>query len=236
MADELARELDLFLASDAIPSSIPIDESQEQTEKRRKLRPSFGHLDEHPQRGPILAALLAGEAATSISKWTNPPIPPWTIRKYYHAIVKPAILRTQHARSLLARSQSPSEQALANIAHLALADLPVLAERKNRQIRIQDRADRLDLIMHERAESMADEVEGGASGLLTRDIKSNQTVYKLDKTLLSELREHEKEMARETGQLVERPTVAVQIVIAGNPVQPVQLRDIPSIDLGIKTS
>lgn len=236
MADELARELDLFLASDAIPSSIPPDETPEATLERRKLKPTSS-IDEHPQRGPIIAALLAGEAYASISKWSSPTLGIWAIRRYYQQFIKPALLRNQsNRRSYLGRKPGPSEDALAKLSLDSLADVPILAERKHRQLRIQDRAERLDLIVQERAEEMADECAGGASGLLARDSKAGVTVYKVDKALISALRDHEKDMARETGQLTERATVAVQIVIAGQAGQPVKHGMIPAIDIGTKTA
>jgi hypothetical protein len=100
--------------------------------------------------------------------------------------------------------------------------LPILAVRDNRLAAQQDRHNRMRLVMEERAADMA-EVPGGKSGLLVRQIKqigngdSAREVeeYKLDAGLLSEFREHEKQIAQELGQWQEGtsgPAVAIQIV------------------------
>lgn len=107
--------------------------------------------------------------------------------------------------------------------------LPILAVRDNRLAAQQERHDRMRLVMDERAADMQT-VPGGKSGLLVRQVKqigngdSAREVeeYKLDTGLLSEFREHEKQIAQELGQWQESagsgPSVAIQIVCpAGQP-------------------
>jgi hypothetical protein len=232
--NRLGRELDHCLAADAIPSSSPQDPPLDQpSETRKSFRVSM--LDQHPMRTPIIAAMLAGESFPSIAKWTFPKVGVWVLRRYYHVRIAPALQRARHTeQSLSGYPRDPSDAALAKVAQTSLADTPVLSVRKHRLDRIQDRANRLDLIVHERAEEMADEVAGGASGLITRDLRSGGTVYKVDKTLLSELREHEKEMARELGQLQERPTVAIQIVMPGPDTGGLRGAGLPAVEIGAK--
>lgn len=115
--------------------------------------------------------------------------------------------------------------------------LPTLAVREQRLAALQDRHDRMAIVMTERADDMAT-VPGGKSGLLVRQIKqigsgeSAQIVeeYKLDTGLLSEFREHEKQVAMELGQWQESTgnhnDVTVQLMVA----IPRDLHDAPAIE------
>lgn len=105
------------------------------------------------------------------------------------------------------------------------AVLPILAAREKRLEALQDRHNRLNVIMTERADDMQT-APGGKSGLLVRQLKqigsgeSAQVVeeYKLDTGLLSEFREHEKQMAIELGQWAESTAGGVQAltIVAGD--------------------
>jgi hypothetical protein len=110
--------------------------------------------------------------------------------------------------------------------------LPILAVRENRINAMQERHDRMRMVMEERAVDMAT-VPGGKSGLLTRQYKqvgSGETArvveeYKLDTGLLGEFREHERAVAEELGQIqtaagMGGPSVAIQIVCPASREQP----------------
>jgi hypothetical protein len=115
---------------------------------------------------------------------------------------------------------------------------PVLARRENRLAAIQDRHDRMMRIVQERGDEMANEVAGGSSGFLVRDYKgkdADRAVYKFDSSLAAELREHERQMAIETGQWQESngPTVAIQIVMP-NVMAPADAADrAPVVDIAL---
>lgn len=123
--------------------------------------------------------------------------------------------------------------------------LPILAVRENRLAALQDRHDRLNIVMSERAEDMAD-APGGKSGLLARKRKmigsgplAREVVeYELDTGLLSEFREHEKQVAQELGQWQEGngPQTNIMIVCpAGQQAPAVTLEpDAVVIDIGAR--
>jgi hypothetical protein len=87
-----------------------------------------------------------------------------------------------------------------------------IADQAKRVAALQDRWLRMRRVIDARAEDMADEVPGGETGLLVRQIKSigfganNQTVeeYAVDTGLLKELRAHEEQAAKELGQWVDK--------------------------------
>ena len=91
-----------------------------------------------------------------------------------------------------------------------------IADRERRIKALNDRWNRLQRVMEERADdpSMAN-VAGGRTGLLVHNVKSvgfGETaqivdLYEIDAALLKELREHEKQAAQELGQWVEQSKV-----------------------------
>lgn len=172
-------------------------------------------IDRHPQRQKIIDALLAGESLRSISERVSPPVSFSAIHRYRSQVVAPALKNAAFATKVLARTDlvdplsgpSPELARVINDTSAALKAAPVLAVRESRLARLEDRSKRLDLVMTERAAEMTD-VPGGKSGLLVRRLKSigsgesAQVVeeYELDRTLLAEAREHEKQAAMELGQ------------------------------------
>ncbi|WP_143206211.1 phBC6A51 family helix-turn-helix protein [Singulisphaera sp. GP187] len=91
-----------------------------------------------------------------------------------------------------------------------------LASRERRIRALNDRWDRLQRIMEERAaDPKMAEVPGGATGLLLHNVKGVGAgekakvldLYTVDTGLLKELRELEKQAAQELGQWVERQEV-----------------------------
>jgi len=238
MADDLdfIPDIDLELAVDEIHGTAPhpADLTPEQTTEYRKRHPTSA-VDSHPQRREIIKALLAGDPPSRIAKRLDPPLTRWSISRYNVLFVRPALLRAAEAKakanSLSLSALDPNRLSLERVAKFTLGAVAPLRDRDNRIRRIQDRADRLDLIVSERAEDMADEVPGGASGLLTRDIKSGGAmVYKVDRSLISAIRETEKDVATELGQLQDRSPVSIMIVVPGERssagLQPVQVVDI----------
>ncbi len=116
-----------------------------------------------------------------------------------------------------------------NLARHALTAIPVLTIRDGRIKAQVDRHRRLTQVVDERAADMAlcetcrrpeadhpvqavrpdgtawecaefNRVPGGATGLIVRKLKKEGTEYELDTGLLSEFREHEKQIAIELGQ------------------------------------
>ena len=103
-----------------------------------------------------------------------------------------------------------------------------LADRERRVRALNDRWNRLQRVMEERADDPAmANVPGGRTGLLVHDVKSVGSgysaqvvdLYEVDTGLLKELREHEKQAAQELGQWVEQSTVD-QVVKAYVKVDP----------------
>lgn len=180
-------------------------------------------IDSHPQKQKIIDAILAGETVRKIAAWAKPPVSFNAIQRYKAAIVKPAIQQSQAVARII---NSTAKQSLTAEEKQAVQDAvqaaPVLAVRELRLARLQDRANRLDLIMNERAVDMAS-APGGKSGLLARQLKQlgsgkdAQVVeeYKLDTGLLAEFREHEKQAAIELGQWQESAGLGatVQVVV-----------------------
>lgn len=180
--------------------------------------PTFS-IDDHPQRKKIVDALVAGQSVRDIAKWTNPPVSFNSIQRYRAAIVKPAMIQAKALAPILKKQKEISEDTEPiQLVQDAIRFAPVLVARENRIKALQDRHDRLNLIVNERGAEMATETPGGASGFLTRDYKgkdADRAIYKLDTGLLSEFREHEKQVAQEMGQWNEgaATNIAVQIVM-----------------------
>jgi hypothetical protein len=82
---------------------------------------------------------------------------------------------------------------------------------ENRVAALQDRWERMQRVIHERAEEMEGEAAGGGTGLLVRQYKTvgkgdaarEVEEYAVDTGLLRELREHEKQASQELGQWTE---------------------------------
>jgi hypothetical protein len=83
-----------------------------------------------------------------------------------------------------------------------------ISSRNARVQALQNRWDRMRRVIDERATSPAfADVPGGTTGLLIRSSKgkdADQPVYKVDTSLLAELRAHEKQAAEELGQWSEK--------------------------------
>jgi hypothetical protein len=132
----------------------------------------------------------------------------------------------------------------AEIAKDVAGALPILAVRENRINAMQDRHNRLNLVMEERAADMAT-VPGGKSGLLTRQYKqvgNGDTAkvveeYKLDTGLLSGFLEHERAVAEELGQIqtasAAGPAVAIQIVCPASSGPSIQADDDGGVTIDI---
>ncbi len=84
-----------------------------------------------------------------------------------------------------------------------------IAKKERRVKALDDRWQRMQQVIAERAEEMKDEVAGGGTGLLCRTIKSigsgpaahEVEEFAVDTGLLKELREHEKQAAQELSQI-----------------------------------
>lgn len=143
-------------------------------------------------------------------------------------LVRALDLASRLTRAEVAEFSSASEQLVktAQMTREVAGSLPILAAREKRLEALQDRHNRMVLVMSERAEDMA-EVPGGRSGLLVRQLKQigngptarEVEEYKLDTGLLSEFREHEKQLAIELGQWSEQggPTHVSLVSIVMNP-------------------
>ena len=197
----------------------------------------------HPQLKQIIDAYLDGQNSRQIAAWCKPCLSHTAIYNYAKNVIEPTMKQAELLKSVLPPKKMeilgvPGEEQTGELglqtAKLALLGRPVLAARENRLAALQDRHDRLNLIVEERAADMA-EAPGGKSGLLTRDYKgknADQVVYKLDTGLLSEFREHERQVAIELGQWQEAaaPNVAIQIVM---PSAPASGPHMPTIDIAL---
>lgn len=101
---------------------------------------------------------------------------------------------------------------------------------------LQDRWERLQQVIQERAEELDGECPGGSTGLLTRQLKvigrgedaREVEEFSVDTGLLKELREHEKQAAQELGQWTERKE---HLGEGGGPLVVKVLRDVSMDDL-----
>lgn len=191
-------------------------------------------LAAHPQLQKIIDAYLAGQSPRQIASWCKPAVSHTAIWNYGKNVIEPTMQRAEELQTLVPPNKMPGQPDLTpeerreQAEHLTkevIVSAPVLASRQNRLAAIQERHDRLAQVMKERGEELAD-VPGGKSGLLVRDFKGDNEVFKLDATLLSEFREHERHMAIELGQWQEAPTqqFAIQIVMPQSvaPADPAQ--------------
>lgn len=196
-------------------------------------------IEEHPQRKKIVDAIVAGQSVRDISKWTNPRVSHSVVHRYKAAIVRPAMIHAQKIAPILKKNNMiAADTEPVQLVHDAINFSPVLSVRENRIKALQDRHDRLKLIVDERGAEMATETPGGASGFLTRDYKgkdADRAIYKLDTGLLAEFREHEKQVAQELGQWQEthQTNIAVQIVMPASSSAALQADvDLEYIDIG----
>jgi hypothetical protein len=170
----------------------------------------------------IIDAILAGRPVREIAASIIPRVSHMALQRFRAKHVAPALQHAMTNSKSLARSpiqralrQEPDSAKVIESARAEIQHGPVLAVRQKRLAWLQDRHDRLNLIVEERAADMA-AIPGGKSGLLAKDFKSDgREVYKVDGVLLSELREHEKQVAVELGEWQEHniPGVMVQIVL-----------------------
>jgi hypothetical protein len=217
---------------------------QRDTDAKRKT--PIG-LAGHPQLAKITEAIIEGQSARQISAWTRPPVSFATISRYARHTVLPALEKKKSQSLVVAPNMMENAPKTAipaadtDVTHdttQAITSAPILAIRDKRLQAIQDRHDRMMMIVEERAEDMAD-VPGGRSGLLTRDFKGEGgdrvEVYKFDAKLASELREHEKHIAIELGQWNENApaNVAIQIVLPQGASPAKSAEDFPIIDIGL---
>jgi hypothetical protein len=208
-------------------------------------------LATHPQLPAIIDAALQGQPVRQIAAWTDPKVSFSAIADYIRRVVRPTLTNARELVSSLPSQlaektrlvgtpdQKPSDAQPAQLTKQAILGVPILAAREKRLAELQDRHNRMKLIVDERAVEMKDEIAGGASGLLCRDYKGKDAktaVYKVDTGLLAEFREHEKQLAQELGQWQEgsAPTVAIQIVMPSmqGPSGPAEVEP-PTIDIGL---
>lgn len=180
-------------------------------------------LENHPQRQKAIDLILAGESVRVIAAQLDPPVSFQAVQRYRKSIVRPVMAKSALLAKVLGKDVVHVNEGLAvdpidharAVTSEALRAAPILAVRESRLARLEDRSKRLDLVIQERAGDMA-EVPGGKSGLLVRRLKSigsgesAQVVeeYELDRTLLAEAREHEKQAAMELGQWQESTATA----------------------------
>lgn len=207
----------------------------------RRVHPQGLHT--HPMLKKIIDAILEGKQSDrDICKWVTPVVSYGAIYRYRRQVVEPSMQNADKLNAVLSLhneektavansyndaellEQKPTEQA-EQLVRTALLSAPVLAIRENRIKAMQDRHNRLQLIVEERAASpLFADAPGGKSGLLGLDYKGKNgdlEVFKVDTGLLSEFREHEKQIAQELGQWNEGNTtnLAIQIVLPGDNAQ-----------------
>lgn len=172
-------------------------------------------IERHPQYKQILKWIAEGEDAASISRKLKPPVSRVSVWRFIRNRVKSATDAPQAVVDALKEKgylpedipQAELDEAVIKATTTAIAAAPMLSAKNSRLAALEDRHERMRIVMDERAEEMAG-VPGGRSGLLVRQIKqvgqgdNAQIVeeYKLDTGLLSEFREHEKQAAMELGQ------------------------------------
>lgn len=194
-------------------------------------------LHAHPMRTQMIEAILSGQSARSVAVWMRPPVIHNTISRYLNLYVKPVMANAKKLKALLTPDPDPARSihvaAPADTPHApaeppppdpvevakqAIIAAPILAVRDNRIKLLEDRHRRLQMVMEARAVDMAS-IPGGDSGLLARDYKGENEVFKLDASLLAEFREHERAVAIESGQWQEQapPNFQIQIVCPAAP-------------------
>lgn len=172
----------------------------------------------------IIDAILEGtQSDGQIAKWVQPSLSRTSIQNYRKSVVEPSMRQADLLKQVLPPNKIENTQVTScqsvqelpdNLARTALLSAPVLAVREKRIAALQDRHNRLQMVMDGRAEAFA-AVPGGKSGLLAEKTTKFGADYVLDTGLLSEFREHEKQVAMELGQWNESAgvNIAVQIVM-----------------------
>lgn len=181
-------------------------------------------IESHPQKQQIIDLILAGKSLRDIAGTVTPKVSIMALQRYKAGVIRPALSKAAALAKVLGNAPiQANEQLAADVTAVtseALRAAPILAARENRLAALQDRHNRLNLVMYERADDMAD-APGGKSGLLARKRKMigagpmarEVTEYELDTGLLSEFREHEKQVAIELGQWQEGTGTQVSIAI-----------------------
>jgi hypothetical protein len=182
----------------------------------------------HPMLEAIVKAAIAGDSCRKIAEWVDPPVSVTAISRYIKDHVRPvmgssdaisALLKPNsdvHSKTEHVHMPEPSVPQMHKIAAEIALSAPALHIRDNRLKLQQDIANRLLMVIEDRAAAYAN-APGGRSGLLAMDYKGAgedmREVYKVDTGVLSELRELQKQIATELGQWQEPASQAVSIQI-----------------------
>lgn len=200
-------------------------------------------LQNHPQLQRIIEAYLDGQSPRKIASWCKPAVSHTAIFNYAKNTIDPTMANAEALKSVLpqnkientvVRGEEQQEEQPLQLVTSAITGMPVLTVRENRIKALEDRHRRLQMIVDERATEMDGECAGGASGFMLRDYKGKDAdtkVYKVDTGLLSEFREHERQVAIEAGQWEAQhaPQLAIQIVMP----QGTGAKDYPVIDIAL---
>ena len=178
-------------------------------------------IEAHPQKKKILKALLEGQSTHQISAWAKPKISAMSVQRYKAQVVTPAVERSGNRVANLhkVKAQAPVtiQPDLLRDSLRAVQDAPVLALRDARLRMLQGLADRLQIVMDERAAAHA-EAPGGSSGLLAKDFRGTgenmMPVYAVDGVVLREARELSKQIAQELGQWIEKSDVSLKAEVS----------------------
>jgi hypothetical protein len=201
----------------------------------------------HPQLRKITEAVLKGDSVRQIAAWTRPAVSFATIARYARDTVKPTLERAEELAPIapevirsgisdLQASVTRDDTVTQNTTQACVGAV-ALSVRGNRLAALQERHERLLTIVQERAERYEGKTPGGGSGYLAKDYKgkdADRPVYKIDGTLLGELRELEKQIAIESGQWQESaaPNVAIQIVLPTMATSG-QVIDVPTVNIAL---
>lgn len=198
-------------------------------------------VESHPQKKKIIQYILEGKPVRDIARLVSPPLDFNVIQRYRTKVVRPSLANAEAESRILLGSKALSADTLAiRATQEAIQHAPALHIRQNRINLTQDMTDRLVRVVQERAADMSvcehcrepqsahpyiradgfrcdvyQHVPGGQTGLIVRKIKQTGTEYAVDTGLLSEIREHAKQVAIELGQWQEGATpghVSIQIV------------------------
>lgn len=125
-------------------------------------RPGQSIIEKHPQKRLIIDRILAGLPLRTIIKDVVPPVSTMAVQRYKTIVVKPLVAKAEAIDAILVRESEAGRTAVPMVsspnvlqeAKTALLAAPALQIREQRIARANDRAQRFQRIVDERADEM----------------------------------------------------------------------------------
>lgn len=124
--------------------------------------PGQSIIENHPQRRLIIDRILAGLTVRAVIDGVVPPVSAMTVHRYKANVVKPIVAKAEAVDAILVKQNQTGEDAVPMVsgnrvlqeAKTALLLAPALQIREQRISRANDRAQRFQRIVDERADEM----------------------------------------------------------------------------------